>query len=75
MRKSDIFGSFLDGLNVAAVAIILAICYVLGKETITDWKTITIAIISLIFTFGFKKVNSAIIVLGGSLLGYVLNLI
>jgi chromate transporter len=75
MRKSDIFGSFLDGVNVAAVAIILAICYVLGKETITDWKTILIAIISLVFTFGFKKVNSAIVVLGGSLLGYILNLI
>jgi chromate transporter len=75
MRKSDFFGSFLDGVNVAAVAIILAICYVLGKETITDWKTITIAIISLVFTFGFKKVNSAIVVLGGSLLGYILNLI
>jgi chromate transporter len=75
MRKSDIFGSFLDGVNVAAVGIILAICYVLGKETITDWKTITIAIISLVFTFGFKKVNSAIVVLGGSLLGYILNLI
>ncbi|RBA28543.1 chromate efflux transporter [Flavobacterium tibetense] len=75
MRKSDIFGSFLDGVNVAAVAIILAICYVLGKETITDWKTIFIAIISLVFTFGFKKVNSAIVVLGGSLLGYILNLI
>lgn len=75
MRKSDIFGSFLDGVNVAAIAIILAICYVLGKETITDWKTILIAIISLVFTFGFKKVNSAIVVLGGSLLGYILNLI
>ena len=75
MRKSDIFGSFLDGVNVAAVAIILAICYVLGKETITDWKTVTIAIISLVFTFGFKKVNSAIVVLGGSLLGYILNLL
>jgi chromate transporter len=75
MRKSDIFGSFLDGVNVAAVAIILAICYVLGKETITDWKTITIAIISLVFTFGFKKVNSAIVVLGGSLLGYALSML
>lgn len=75
MRKSDIFSSFLDGVNVAAVAIILAICYVLGKETITDWKTIFIASISLIFTFGFKKVNSAIVVLGGSLLGYVLSLL
>jgi len=75
MRKSDIFGSFLDGVNVAAVAIILAICYVLGKETITDWKTIFIAIISLVFTFGFKKVNSAIVVLGGSLLGYALSLL
>lgn len=75
MRKSDIFSSFLDGVNVTAVAIILAICYVLGKETITDWKTIFIASISLIFTFGFKKVNSAIVVLGGSLLGYVLSLL
>jgi chromate transporter len=75
MRKSDIFSSFLDGVNVAAVAIILAICYVLGKETITDWKTIFIAIISLIFTFGFKKVNSAFVVLGGSLLGYALSLL
>ena len=75
MRKSDIFSSFLDGVNVAAVAIILAICYVLGKETITDWKTIFIAIVSLVFTFGFKKVNSAIVVLGGSLLGYALSLI
>ena len=75
MRKSDIFGSFLDGVNVAAVAIILAICYVLGKETITDWKTIFIAIVSLVFTFGFKKVNSAIVVLGGSLLGYALSLL
>ena len=75
MRKSDIFSSFLDGVNVAAVAIILAICYFLGKETITDWKTIFIAIVSLVFTFGFKKVNSAIVVLGGSLLGYALSLL
>ena len=75
MRKSDIFSSFFDVVNVAAVAIILVICYVLGKETITDWKTILIAIISLVFTFGFKKVNSAIVVLGGSLLGYALSLL
>jgi chromate transporter len=74
MRKSDIFGSFLDGVNVAAIAIILAISYALGKEAITDWKTILIAIISLVFTLGCKKINSAIVVLGGSLLGYVLYL-
>lgn len=74
MRKSDVFGSFLDGVNVAAIAIILAICYALGKETITDWKTTTITIISLICTLRCKKINSAIVVLGGSLLGYVLYL-
>jgi chromate transporter len=74
MRKSDIFGSFLDGVNVAAIAIILAISYALGKEAIIDWKTILIAIISLVFTLGCKKINSAIVVLGGSLLGYVLYL-
>jgi chromate transporter len=47
----------------------------MGKDTVTDWRTILIAIISLAITFGFKKINSAFIVLGGSIIGYVLTLI
>jgi len=47
----------------------------MGKETITDWRTLIIAVASLAVVFGFKKINSALIVLGGAGLGYVLSLI
>jgi chromate transporter len=47
----------------------------MGKDTITDWRTIFIAVLSIALTFGFRKINSAFIVLGGSLIGYLLTLI
>jgi chromate transporter len=75
MRNSTLFSAFLDAVNVASVAIILSICFVMGKDTITDWRTISIAVLSIALTFGYRKINSAFIVLGGSLLGYLFTLI
>lgn len=75
MRNSKLFSAFLDAVNVASVAIIVAICFVMGKDTITDWRTILIAGLSIAIAFGYKKLNSAFVVLGGSLLGYLLTLI
>lgn len=72
LRNSKGLSAFLDAVNVASVAIIIAVCYEMGKETITDWRTILIAILSIAITFGYKKLNSAFVVLGGSLLGYML---
>lgn len=74
MRNSKLFSSFLDAVNVASVAIIVAICYQMGKDTITDWRTITIAVASLAAVFGLKKINSTLVVLGGAGLGYLLSL-
>ena len=73
MRNSTPFSAFLNAVNVASVAIIISVCYAMGKETITDWRTILIAAASLLLIFGFKKINSALIVLGGSLAGYLLT--
>lgn len=73
MRSSKSFSAFLDAVNIASVAIIISICFSMGKESITDWRTISIAILSIAFTFGYKKINSAFIVLGGSLFGYLLT--
>jgi chromate transporter len=75
MRGSKPFSAFLDAVNIASVAIIISVCYAMAKETVTDWRTILIAIISLAITFGFKRVNSAFIVLGSSILGYMLTLL
>ncbi|WP_348797309.1 chromate efflux transporter [Flavobacterium adhaerens] len=75
MRNSTLFSAFLDAVNVASVAIIVAVCFDMGKETITDWRTIFIAVLSIAITFRHRKINSAFIVLGGSLIGYSLTLI
>lgn len=75
MRNSKLFFAFLDAVNVASVAIIVAVCFEMGKETITDWRTILIALLSIAITFVYKKLNSAFVVLGGSLMGYLLTLL
>lgn len=75
LRNSKGLSAFLDAVNVASVAIIIAVCYEMGKETITDWRTILITVVSAIIVFNFKKINSAYVVLGGSFLGYILRII
>tara|TARA_R110002096_G_scaffold86990_3_gene199778 strand:- start:1828 stop:2937 length:1110 start_codon:yes stop_codon:yes gene_type:complete len=75
MRNSKVISAFLDAVNIAAVAVIIAVCFEMGKDTLTGWRTIVIALLSLISVFTFKKVNSAFIVVGGALLGYFLYLV
>ena len=75
IRKSKVLGVFLDAVNVASVALIIAVCIVMAKDTLTDWRTILIGMASLIIIFVFKKTNSAFIVLGGAIAGYLLSLV
>lgn len=75
MRDSEIFGAFLDAVNVASVALILVICFTMGKDTVTDWRTTIVMVLSLFITFGFRKINSVWVIFGGSLLGYLLALL
>ena len=75
MRNSKLSSVFLDSVNVASVAIIVAVCFEMGKDTITDWRTIVIAVLSIAIAFRYKRLNSAFVVLGGSLTGYLLILI
>ncbi len=73
LQKSKKIRAFLDAVNVGAVALIVAVCIQMGKETLTDWRAICIAIISIAIVIVFKKVNSLYIVIGGALIGYVLH--
>lgn len=72
LRDSKALSAFLDAVNVSSVAIIVGICVGMSKETITEWRTIVIALVSAIIVFKFKKINSAFIVIGGALLGFLL---
>ncbi|MFD1316625.1 chromate efflux transporter [Namhaeicola litoreus] len=75
MRKSKVIGAVLDAINVAAVALIIFVCLEMAKDTLTDWRTILISLICIMIVFVFKKLNSAFIVLLGSILGFLLSLI
>lgn len=75
MRNSELFSAFLDAVNAASVALIAAVCFEMGKDAVTDWRTILIAMASLSVAFGYRKVNSVFVVLGGSFVGYLLALI
>lgn len=72
LRRSPVMSAFLDTINVASVAVIVAVAVDMGKETFLDWRTVVIAVLGFLMTFYFKKLNSAFLVLGGAVLGYIL---
>src|SRR6202008_2578288 len=75
LRRSKVMSAFLDTVNMASIALILAVCVDMGRSSITDWKTVLIAVAGFAVSFGFKKLNTAFVVVGGSTLGYILSLV
>ena len=74
MRNSRLFSAFLDGINIASVAIILTVCIQFSKETLSDWRTFLVGLISLLVTFSFPKWNTVFLIVGSSALGYILQM-
>jgi chromate transporter len=72
LRRSKVMSAFLDTVNIASVAIILAVAVEMGKQSFLDWRTVVIAILGFVITFHFRKLNSGFVVLGGAALGYLL---
>lgn len=81
LRNSKFFSRFLDAVNVSALAVMLVVAVQLGKEILIDpaggiiWQTTVIALLSTAAFFTIKKINAAYIILGGAVLGYLLNFI
>lgn len=74
MKKSKPLRFFLNSVNVSAVAVMSGVLITMSTETLINWQAILIATISVVVTFVLKKVNVMYTILGGSLLGYILNL-
>jgi chromate transporter len=73
MRQSLWASAFLDTVNVSALGLMTAVLFKLGMAVLLDWKGWLIATLSLFVFFRYKKVNSAWLVLGGAILGYMLQ--
>ncbi|MEA5111822.1 putative chromate transport protein [bioreactor metagenome] len=75
MRRSKIMGWFLDSVNVASIAVMASVLFVMTLSTVTDWREALITVISLVVTFVFKKSSPVLLVAGGSVAGALLLMI
>ena len=75
LKKSKLFSAFLDAVNAASVAVIVTVCIKMGMDALTDWQSTMIALVSMASLLYFKRLNSAFVVLGGALAGYLLLLV
>jgi chromate transporter len=71
IRRSPTAGAFLDGVNAAAMSLMVVVTYQLGRAAIIDFTTVALAIISGAILFRFR-LNSAWLVLGGAIAGWLL---
>ena len=71
IRRSPIAGAFLDGVNVASLALMAVVTYQLGRAALIDIPTILLALLSAVVLFRFR-INSAWLVLGGAIAGWLL---
>jgi chromate transporter len=68
IRRSATAGGFLDGVNIASLALMAAVSYQLGRAAVVDGVTASLAIASAILLLRFR-INSAWLVLGGAIVG------
>jgi len=74
IRRSGTAGAFLDGVNVASLALMAVVSYQLGRSAIVDWPTVLLAIASAVLLLRYKM-NSAWLVLGGAMIGIVARVV
>lgn len=72
IRRSPAAGAFLDGVNVASLALMVVVTYALGRAALIDIPTIVLALVSAVALFGFR-VNSVWLILGGGVVGWLLS--
>jgi chromate transporter len=68
LRSSPVAGAFLDGVNVAALALMAVVTVQLAKTALVDVPTIVIALVGAVALIRFK-VNTTWLVVGGAALG------
>jgi len=68
IRRSPVAGAFLDGVNVASLALMAVVTWQLGRSALVDWGTVLLAG-GAAFLLLRWRVNSAWLVAGGAALG------
>jgi chromate transporter len=70
LRRSRPAGAFLDGVNVASLALMAVVTWQLGRAALVDNLTIALAAASLVI-LARTRINSAWLILGGGAVGWL----
>ncbi len=70
LRRSALAGGFLDGVNVASLALMAVVAWLLGRSAIVSYWTAAVAAVSAVLLIRFR-VSSVWLVLGGGVIGLV----
>jgi len=73
IRRSKMAAAFLDGVNVGAVALMIAVTWQLSRAALVDFLTGDIAALSAVVLIYFR-INSAWLVFAGGLIGLIASL-
>ena len=72
LRRSRIAGGFLDGVNVASLALMTAVSVQLARTAVVDAVSAGITLVSLFLLLRFR-LNSTWLIIGGALIGVALS--
>jgi len=73
LRRSPVAGAFLDGVNVASLALMAVVTWQLGRSALVDLPTVTLALVSGVLLLRYR-INSAWLVLAGAAVGILTSL-
>jgi chromate transporter len=74
LRQSPWAGGFLDGVNAASLGLMAGVTYTLARNTLIDWLTVVVAIMSAIALIRFR-INSVWLVMAGGGIGLIFHLL
>jgi len=72
LRQSPIAGAFLDGVNAASLALMIAVTWDLGRAAIVDTTTVVLAILSALALIRFR-LNSVWLIIAGGIVGAIVS--
>jgi chromate transporter len=70
VRRSKVASAFLDGVNVASLALMATVMAQLGRAALLDWWTVAIATVSAVLLIRFRT-NTTWLVVGGGVVGAI----
>jgi chromate transporter len=72
LRSSPLASAFLDGVNVASLALMTVVTVQLGRAALIDAPSITLAVVAAVLLLRFK-LNATWLVLGGAAAGWAIH--